>query len=93
MQILWSKGEVGMKEYGWELFAEKCFCARDDWTENDWDSIPGTWNEKEGSWYEFRYRCSSCKRENENHTRYCPYCGKEMMFIEKVIKQAVKWNG
>lgn len=72
-----------MKEYGWELFAEKCFY--------DWDnSIPGTWDDKEGYGYEFRYRCSSCKCENSSHTRYCPHCGKEMMFIEKVIRQAVK---
>ena len=85
-----------MTEDGWELFADKCFCSRDDWTENQWDSIPGTWDEKEGSWYEFRHRCSACKKEIRNEgefTRYCPYCGKEMMFVERVEKQAVKRDG
>ena len=80
-----------MKEYGWELFAEKCFCSRDAWEEG-MDSIPGTWDEENGCWYEFRHRCSSCKRENYSsiYTRYCPHCGKEMTFVEKMIKTAVK---
>ena len=81
-----------MTKDGWELFAEQCFCARDDWAENEWDSIPGTWDEKTGSWYEFRHRCSACKKEMRNDgefTRYCPYCGKEMMFVERVEKQEV----
>jgi rRNA maturation endonuclease Nob1 len=80
-----------MKEYGWELFAEKCFCARDGWEEGI-NSIPGTWDEKNGCWYEFRSRCSFCKREHysDYYTRYCPYCGKEMKFIEKVTRTAVK---
>ncbi len=80
-----------MTKYGWELFAEKCFCARDDWEEG-LDSIPGTWDEKNGCWYEFRHRCSYCERENESnsYTRYCPHCGKEMTFIENITKTAVK---
>lgn len=77
-----------MKEYGWELFAEQCFCSRDDWSENVWDSIPGTWDEKNGSWYEFRHRCSSCKKENDRLilTDYCPHCGKKMVFVERIAK-------
>lgn len=80
-------------KYGWELFAEKCFCARDCWVEDTMYSIPGTWDEKTGSWYEFRHRCSACKKEISNeheYTRYCPYCGKEMTFVERVTRQAVK---
>lgn len=75
-----------MKENGWELFAEQCFCTRDDWSENVWDSISGTWDEKNGSWYEFRHRCSSCKKENDRLTDYCPYCGEKMVFVEKIAK-------
>lgn len=82
-----------MNKYGWELFAEKCYCARDDWSEDTMDSITGTWDEKTGSWYAFRHRCSACKREirdDREFTRYCPDCGKEMLFVEKVTKQEVK---
>ena len=82
-----------MAEHGWELFAEKCFCPTDDWSEDTMYSIPGTWDKNTGSWYEFRHRCSACKKEMINDcefTRYCPYCGKEMMFVERVTKQAVK---
>jgi len=81
-----------MKEYGWELFAEKCFCSRDAWEEG-MDTIPGTWDEENGCWYEFSHRCSACRKKIRNDgefTQYCPYCGKEMTFVEKVTRTAVK---
>lgn len=72
------------KSNGWELIAVKVFCPRDDWSEDQFNSIRGTWDEKEGSWYEYRHRCSHCKKENENLTAYCPHCGKKMTYVQKV---------
>ena len=82
-----------MTKYGWELIAVKGFCSRDDWSEDEFNSIRGTWDEKEGSWYEFSHRCSACKKEIRNegeYTKYCPYCGKEMEFVERVTIQEMK---
>ena len=76
---------------GWELFAiKKSFdkntvrgvCAD--------DAIPGTMDEDAGGFYKYVYRCSNCKKDSAATTPYCPYCGKQMMFTEKIIKEDAK---
>ena len=77
------------KQNGWKLHAYKHSCPRDNW-EPGWDAIPGTWNEKDGDWFEFELVCSNCEEETDKPTPYCSYCGEKMMFVEKIEKNSVE---
>lgn len=79
------------EKYGWILKAHKKYCARDDWEEGQ-DAIPGTWDKKEGSWYEFSYACSKCGKEKitSSCTPFCPYCGTPMQYVEVIKKSELK---
>ena len=76
------------KDYGaWLKSPYKMYCPPGDidkkYAEN---AIAGTWNEEEGSWFEYKVFCSECGKEPIDHilSEYCPHCGKRM--VTEIIK-------